>query len=60
MSDEMRQAAKKIEKYFPALSDYNKGKLVGIGEGLAMAQKSEKAPDLERMPEPKEEGASDD
>ena len=43
MSEIEKKAAERLEKAIPMLNDYNKGRIIGIGEGLAMALESQGA-----------------
>lgn len=36
LSELEKRAAERLERVLPLLSDYNKGRIAGIGEGLAM------------------------
>ena len=44
MSEIEKKAAERLARVIPLLNDYNKGRITGIGEGLAMALESEKPP----------------
>lgn len=43
MSEQDKTVAAEMEKYLPYLDEYDRGRLVGIGEGLAMNVKAKEA-----------------
>lgn len=58
MSTTMKQIdISKLTKYVPLLSDFDKGRLTGIGEGMAMAFDAEKAKQQEPQKEEMKDGA---
>lgn len=47
MSEIEKKAAERLQEVIPKLNDYNKGRLIGIGEGIAIALDNEKAKEAE-------------